>query len=106
MPDEPASHVRDGELAVPPGADLDPKAVEVIRVWAANNGIEVALRPAFSRVEAWGMLLVDIARHAARMLDAEGRCSETEALARIKAMFDDEWSEPTDIGTTRPHHKN
>jgi hypothetical protein len=48
----------------------------------------------------WGMLLVDIARHAARVFEKEGVMSEEEALARIVEMFESELVGPTDLGTT------
>jgi hypothetical protein len=48
----------------------------------------------------WGLLLVDIARHAARAYAREGACTEDEALARIVDMFEAEISRPTDVGNT------
>jgi hypothetical protein len=50
----------------------------------------------------WGLLLVDIARHAARAYAREGVMSEEEALARILDMFESEIARPTDMGTTSP----
>ena len=50
----------------------------------------------------WGMLLVDIARHAARAYGRESEYSEEEALARILEMFESEIERPTDMGTTTP----
>ena len=52
------------------------------------------------------MLLVDIARHAARAFAKEGVMSEAEALARITAMFEAELGDPTDLGTTRETKAN
>ena len=48
----------------------------------------------------WGMLAVDIARHAARVYEKEGVVTEAEALASIVDMFDAELSSATDVGTT------
>jgi hypothetical protein len=48
----------------------------------------------------WGLLLVDIARHAARAYARESEFTEEEALARIVEMFEAEIARPTDLGNT------
>ena len=48
------------------------------------------------------MLLVDIARHAARVYARESDYTEDEALTRIVDMFEAEINAPTDIGSTMP----
>ena len=50
----------------------------------------------------WGLLLVDVARHAARAYARESGFSEEEALARILDMFEAEIARPTDTGNTTP----
>ena len=35
--------MRENELLIPPETSTDPKAFELLRVWAANNEIHVAL---------------------------------------------------------------
>jgi hypothetical protein len=50
----------------------------------------------------WGLLLVDIARHAARAYAREANYSEDEALNRIVEMFEAEIARPTDMGNTTP----
>jgi hypothetical protein len=50
----------------------------------------------------WGLLLVDIARHAARAYARESAMSEEEALAQILDMFEAEIARPTDMGSTTP----
>jgi predicted transcriptional regulator len=50
----------------------------------------------------WGLLLVDIARHAARAYARETSYTEAEALARVVDMFEAEIARPTDIGKTTP----
>jgi hypothetical protein len=54
----------------------------------------------------WGMLLVDIARHAARVYAKEGVMDEAEALARIIRMFTAELTDPTDLGSTSERKAN
>ena len=93
------------ELPIPSGASADAESVEVLRTWVADQGLHVALRQAFPDPETWGMLLVDIARHAARAFAAEKMCSEAEALQRIRDMLDAEWDEATDQSTTEQLRK-
>ena len=50
----------------------------------------------------WGLLLVDIARHAARAYARESEYTEEEALTRIIDMFEAEIARPTDAGSTTP----
>jgi hypothetical protein len=53
-------------LEVPPLAKSDPDAVEILRVWAApGKPQQLTLRPVWRDAAAWGIMLVDIARHAA-----------------------------------------
>jgi hypothetical protein len=50
--------------------------------------------------QMWGMVLVDIARHAARAYEKEGAMSEANALTSIVDMFTAELSHTTDLGRT------
>jgi hypothetical protein len=84
------------ELDPPPQAQGDPEAREVMRVWASPESPQVVtLRRTWDDPGAWGLMLVDIARHAANAYANEGM-PRAEALARIKALFDAEWAAPTD----------
>ena len=89
-----------GALAIPPGARADAESVEVLRAWIADEGLHVSLLQAFPDPETWGLLLVDVARHAARAFANEKLCAEDEALQRIRSILDAEWDAPTDVGTT------
>ena len=89
------------ELAIPAGAVADDQSVEVLRAWVADEGLHVALVQAFPEPETWGVLLVDVARHAARAFAAEGMCSEADALRRMRAMFEAEWDRPADAAATQ-----
>ncbi|MCC6981896.1 MAG: DUF5076 domain-containing protein [Bauldia sp.] len=88
------------ELSVPAGAHTAAEAEEVLRAWIVDGGLHVSLRRAFDDPATWGILLVDIARHAARIFAREGVCSEAEALDAVHSMFEAEWNRPTDLGTT------
>jgi hypothetical protein len=63
--------------------------------------VEVALQTAHPDPAAWGLALVDIARHAAKAYALNGTLQEDAALARIKQAFDAEWSSPTYVPTGR-----
>ena len=91
-----------GELAIPPIAKSDTRAIELVRVWVAAGSQHVTLRAqAWSDPAAWGIALVDLARHVARAFEeVQGRPSR-ETLQRIRAGFEAEWDEPTDTGTGR-----
>ena len=80
-------------LHVPPTA-LEHGGVEVVRAAIVEGGLHVSLRRAFDDPQAWGMLIADVARHAARIFAKETKLSEDEALERIRAMFDAEMDAP------------
>ena len=77
-------------------------ATEVLRAFVVDGGLSIAFTRAFEDPEMWGMLLVDIARHAARAYGRESEFSEEEALSRILDMFESEIERPTDMGSTTP----
>jgi len=91
------------EQPIPPDAIGRDDAVEVLRAFVIDNGLSISFMRAFDDPQMWGMLLVDIARHAARVFEKEGVMSEAEALDRIRSMFEAEIANPTDLGTTREH---
>jgi len=84
------------ELEVPPIAKSNSQAVEVLRVWSApGQAQEVTLRTTWKDSGAWGLLLADIARHAANAYANEGQ-NAVDVLARIRQLMDAEFSEPSD----------
>jgi len=89
------------ELPIPPSSQMSERANEVLRVWInADRNMDVALKSAFADPAAWGVLLVDIARHVSRAYEGDGEFQEAEALERIREGFDAEWDRPSDIGRT------
>lgn len=93
MSDEPASD--DRALSAPPIATDDGGAVEVLRVWAAPDGpTQVTLRTNWDDPAHWGVLLIDIARHAALAYAREGQ-DPNEALDRIQRLWSAEIVSPT-----------
>ena len=83
-------------LEAPSIAQSNPAAVEILRVWAAVEAPQqLVLRTNWKDPGAWGLVLVDIARHVAQAYEAEGQ-DPAVVLARIRQLFDAEWSAPTD----------
>ena len=86
------------ELSPPPLAQ-EQSAHEVLRVWTGDNlPQQCVLQTTWQDPASWGLLLVDIARHAARAYANTGSLSEKQALDRILLGFNAEWSSATDSG--------
>ena len=84
------------ELEVPPIASSNSQAVEVLRVWAApGQPQQLTLRTTWKDPGAWGLLLADVARHAANAYRNEG-LNRAEVLGKIRQLLDAELSRPTD----------
>ena len=87
---------------LPPDVMGREDATEVLRAFVLDGGLSIAFTRAFEEPDMWGLLLVDIARHAARACARESDYTEDEALTRIIDMFDAEIARPTDMGQTTP----
>ncbi len=82
-------------LPPPPNAK-NHAAVEVLRVWAVpGEAQQVSLITAWKEPGAWGLLLADVARHAAKAYANEG-LDEAATLARITQFLSAELTSPTD----------
>jgi hypothetical protein len=90
------------EQPLPPDVRGRDDAVEVLRAFVIDGGLSIAFTRAFEEPDMWGLLLVDIARHASRAYARESACTEEEALTRIIDMFEAEIARPTDTGNTTP----
>jgi hypothetical protein len=88
------------EQPLPPDVMGREDAIEVLRAFVLDGGLSIAFTRAFEEPDMWGLLLVDIARHAARAYARESEFTEEEALARIVEMFEAEIARPTDLGNT------
>ena len=89
-------------LDPPPIAHSDSRAAEVLRVWISpGQSQQFTLKSTWKDSGAWGLLLVDVARHVAEAYALQGQ-DRGAVLARIKASFDAEWSAPTDTPTSVP----
>jgi hypothetical protein len=88
------------ELPVPGAALHDANARELVRVWAAAGAQHVAIAAGLWKdPAAWGLALVDLARHVARTYVHTAGMQEEAVLRRIREGFDVEWSSPTDEPT-------
>jgi Domain of unknown function (DUF5076) len=92
-----------GELPPPPEAEGGKDASELLRAWIVDAGLQVSMHVGFEDPATWGVLLVDIARHASRAYAAEGQFTEADAMERIRKMWMAEVTSPTDLGTTERH---
>src|SRR6201987_504584 len=90
------------EQPLPPDVIGREDATEVLRAFVLDGGLSIAFSRAFEEPDVWGMLLVDVARQAARAYAREANYTEEEALERIVEMFEAEIARPTDPGTTTP----
>jgi hypothetical protein len=87
---------------LPPDVMGREDATEVLRAFVVDGGLSIAFARAFEEPDMWGLLLVDVARHASRAYARESAYSEDEALRRIIDMFEAEIARPTDMGSTAP----
>ncbi len=86
-------------LAVPPTAQ-EKGGVEIVRGVIVEGGLHISIRRAFDDPQAWGMVLADIARHAARIHALETGAAESQTLDRIRSMLEAELDAPSDLGST------
>jgi hypothetical protein len=86
-------------LEPPPDAILQ-GGVEVLRAVVVDGGLHVSLRTAFEDSAMWGVLLADVARHAARAFAGTYAVDEQEALDLILDTMAAEFDDPTDPGRT------
>ena len=90
------------EQPLPPDVAGRDDAIEVLRAFVLDGGLSIAFTRAFEEPDLWGLLLVDIARHAARAYARESDYTEDEALSRIIEMFEAEIARSTDMSNIAP----
>ena len=91
---------------IPEAAISDPNAVEMLRVWIANNGLHCSLKIGMYKETmnvpeetAWGTILADVARHVSSALEAGYSSNSAESLTRIRSTFLEELDRPTSAAT-------
>ncbi|MGC1276307.1 MAG: DUF5076 domain-containing protein [Planctomycetaceae bacterium] len=89
--------MRAGELPVPSPIDSDPRAIELLRIWAAHGKQHVSLATnVWDDPAAWGIMLVDLAKHVASAYQQTTGKEYTSLLNRVREGFDAEWQSATD----------
>ena len=80
-------------LDPPPSAESDPKATELLRLWAVNNKLDVVIKigayeeSGHDEAEAWGVIISDFTRHVARALAQRYGKNEEQEVAKIRDSF-------------------
>ena len=87
------------QLGVPPDAE-EAGGHEVLRAFVVDGGLSVSLQRAFDDPATWGLLLADLARHAARIYAMETDASQEEALERMREAFEAASLRPAEIGAS------
>jgi hypothetical protein len=89
-------------LAIPPAALRDVDALELARVWIAEQGLHCSLKFGLYAADgvaretsAWGIILADLAGHVADALSAAGMGASTDLFQAIVESFNDEVSAPS-----------
>jgi len=84
-------------LPIPQQVINSEKSLEMARIWIADESQVVVLSPhLWDDPAAWGLMLVDLAKHVAAAYAAQRNENEQKVLVRIKEAFDAEWSHPTE----------
>jgi hypothetical protein len=80
-------------LDPPPAAATDPKATELLRLWAANGKLDVVINigayheRGHDEATAWGIIISDFTRHVARALAQRYGKNEEQEMAKIRESF-------------------
>ena len=94
------------ELLVPPIAESDPNAIEVVRVWVAKGGQHVSLNPlVWKDPQAWGIVLADLAGHVANAYEQELGLDRQATMRKITDLLLAELKNPTDTARGQIHNK-
>ena len=90
------------ERPIPEAALRDEDAVEMLRVWIAENKLQCSMKVGMygetmniPEEKAWGTILADVARHVANALDVGYATNAAESLQKIRDSFVKELGAPT-----------
>ena len=90
------------ERPIPEAALRDEDAVEMLRVWIAERKLHCSMKVGMYHAtmnipeeKAWGVILADVARHAARALESGYSSKAAESLEKIRDSFLNELGSPT-----------
>jgi hypothetical protein len=89
--------MRSKSLPIPLAAQEDLNGFELVRVWIASGSQHVSLATnVWQNPSAWGIMLVDLAKHIASAYQKTAGMNFDDTLKRIKDGFDAEWGTATD----------
>jgi hypothetical protein len=87
---------------IPEAALRDEDAVEMLRVWIAEQRLHCSMKVGMYREtmnvaeeKAWGTILADVARHVANALESGYSSNAAESLQKIRDSFIKELGSPT-----------
>jgi len=86
------------ELPIPPSARSDPNGRELIRAWAAHNGLHCSLNIGSwgeNELVAWGIVLTDVVQHIANAFTEEKGWDKAQTVREIRRVFNAELDSPT-----------
>ena len=90
------------QRSIPEAALRDQDAVEMLRVWIAEQGLHCSMKVGMYREtttipeeRAWGTILADVARHLANALASGYSSNASESLGKIRDGFLEELDKPT-----------
>ena len=88
------------ELEVPPAALKDPKATEMLRLWAAGGKEHVTINigcyheRGIDERHAWGIIIADFVQHIANALNKRYQIPFDESVREIRKAIDVELANP------------
>ena len=93
--------------SIPPAALRDENAVEIARVWIAEQGLHCSMKiglyalegGAGEEIAAWGIILADLTQHIANALSAEGFGNRAELHDQLVEALTKELGAPTSPAT-------
>jgi hypothetical protein len=90
------------ERPIPEAALRDENAVEMLRVWIAEEKLHCSMKVGMyvetmniPEEKAWGVILADITRHLVAALESGYSTNRSEALQKIRDSYLKELSTPT-----------
>jgi Domain of unknown function (DUF5076) len=94
------------ELRIPPQAENDPDAFEMLRAWAAGGQQHVSIMgPHYRDAAVWGVFVADLVRHLARSHHLNFGDDLTSTARTIRTAFEAEMNSVTDWGEGNVVHK-
>lgn len=88
-------------LVVPPAAQRDESAVQMLTAWIAEEGLHCTLNIGMwhndgqPEGERWGVLLADVIRHVANAMHEEHGADPAQTISTVVASLLNEIEEPT-----------